>query len=161
MGSHFLLQRSFPTLGLNPSPLHCRQIHYPLSHQGSQMYMYIDWNMCIYAYICVCVCVYTQVCVACVSLCVCVYVGFPGSSVGKEFFCNAGDTGDMGFIPGSERSPGEVNGSPLHYSCLENPMDRGAWWATVHGVSKSWTRLKELTVHTHAHTHTHTHMYIL
>ena len=103
-------------------------------------------------HICVCVCI--QVCVVCVSLCVCVYVGFPGSSVGKEFFCSAGDTGDMGSIPGWERSPGEVNGSPLHYSCLENPMDRGAWWATVHGVSKSWTRLKELTVHTHAHTHT-------
>ena len=45
----------------------------------------------------------------------------------------------MGSIPGSERSPGEGNGNPLQYSCLENPMDRGAWWAAVHGVTKSWT----------------------
>ena len=52
---------------------------------------------------------------------------------------NAGDTGDMSFIPESERSPGEGNGNPLQYSCLENPMDRGAWRATVHGVAKSWT----------------------
>ena len=50
--------------------------------------------------------------------------------------CNAGDSSS---IPGSERSPGEGNGNPLHYSCLENPMDRGAWWAIVHGVVKSWT----------------------
>ena len=50
-------------------------------------------------------------------------------------------------IPGSERSPGEGSGNPLHYSCLENPMDRGAWWATVHGVAKSWTRLKQLSMH--------------
>ena len=52
---------------------------------------------------------------------------------------NAGDQGDAGSIPGSGRSPGEGNGNPLLYSCLENPMDRGAWWATVHGVSKSRT----------------------
>ena len=48
----------------------------------------------------------------------------------------------MGLIPGSGRSPGEGNGNPLQYSCLENPMDRGAWWATVHGVTKSWTQLR-------------------
>ena len=52
---------------------------------------------------------------------------------------NAGDTGS---IPGLGRPPGGGNGNPLQYSCLENPMDRGAWWATVHGVSRSWTRLK-------------------
>ena len=52
--------------------------------------------------------------------------------------CNAGDSSS---IPGSERSPGEGNGNPLHYSCLENPMDRGAWWVTVHGVAKSQTQL--------------------
>ena len=46
------------------------------------------------------------------------------------------NTGDAGLIPGSDRSPGEGNGNPLHYSCLENPMDRGAWWATVQGVLK-------------------------
>ena len=49
------------------------------------------------------------------------------------------NAGDEGLIPGSERSPGGGNGNPLQYSCLENPMDRGAWWATVHGVAKSRT----------------------
>ena len=62
--------------------------------------------------------------------------GFHGGSDGKESACNVGDPGS---IPGSGRSPGEVNGYPLQYSCLENPMDRGAWQATVHGVTKSWT----------------------
>ena len=55
----------------------------------------------------------------------------------------------MGLIPGSGRSPGEVHGNPLQYSCLENPVDRGAWWATVHGVAKSRTRLKRLSVRAH------------
>ena len=53
----------------------------------------------------------------------------------------AGDVRDVGSIPGSGRSPGGGHGNPLQYSCLENPMDRGAWWATVHGVAKSRTRL--------------------
>ena len=61
-------------------------------------------------------------------------VGFSGGSVVKESACSAGDT-DVGSVPGSERSPGEGNGNPLEYSCLENPMDRGAWWTTVLGVS--------------------------
>ena len=56
---------------------------------------------------------------------------------------NAGDTKDMGLIPGLERSPGEGNGNPVQGSCLENPMDRGAWCATVHGVTKSRTRLRD------------------
>ena len=60
-------------------------------------------------------------------------LGFPHSSVGKESACNAGDPG---LIPGSGRSPGEGNGNPLQYSCLENPMDRGAWQATVHGFTR-------------------------
>ena len=59
--------------------------------------------------------------------------GFPRSSVGKESACNAGQPG---LIPGSGRSRGKVNGNPLHYSCLENPTDRGAWQATVHGVAR-------------------------
>ena len=62
---------------------------------------------------------------------------FPHDSVGKESTCTAGDTGDLGSIPGLGRSPGEGNDYPLQYSCLENFMDRGAWWAIVHGVSKS------------------------
>ena len=53
--------------------------------------------------------------------------------------------GDMVSIPGSGRSPGEGNGNPLQYSYLGNPMDKGAWWATVHGVAKSWTRLNDIT----------------
>ena len=65
-------------------------------------------------------------------------LGFPGGASGKESSCNAGDTG---LIPGSRRSPGEGHGDPLQYSCLENPMDRGAWWAIVHGVEKSQTQL--------------------
>ena len=56
---------------------------------------------------------------------------------------NAGDTGDICSIPGLGRSPGGGHGNPLQYSCLENPMDRGAWWATVHGIAKSLTRLSD------------------
>ena len=62
---------------------------------------------------------------------------------------NAGDVRDAGLIPGSGRSPGEGHGNPLQYSCLENPMDRGAWQATVHRVAKSQTGLKQLSTHTH------------
>ena len=58
---------------------------------------------------------------------------FRGGSVVKNLLANAGDAG---LIPGSGRSPGEGNGNPLRYSCLGNPMDRGAWWATIHGVAK-------------------------
>ena len=65
-----------------------------------------------------------------------IFVGFPCSSVGKESACNAGE---LGSIPGLGRFPGEGNGNPLQYSGLENPMDRGAWRATVHGGLKSQT----------------------
>ena len=68
-------------------------------------------------------------------------MGFPGGPDGKEFACNVRATGDPGSVPGLGRSPGEGNGNPLEYSCLENPMDRGAWQATVHGVAMSQTRL--------------------
>ena len=68
------------------------------------------------------------------------YMGFPGGSYGKESACSAGD---LGSIPGSGRSPGEGNGNPLQYYCLENFMDRRAWWATVHGVAKSQTGLSD------------------
>ena len=64
------------------------------------------------------------------------YNDFPGGSDSTESACNAGD---LGSIPGSGRSPGEGNGNPLQYSCQGNSMDRGAWWATVHGVTKSQT----------------------
>ena len=65
---------------------------------------------------------------------------FPSSSVSKAFVFNAGD---LGSIPRLGRSPGDGNGNPLQYPCLENSMDRRAWWATVHGVIKSWTRLSD------------------
>ena len=68
--------------------------------------------------------------------------GFPGGSEGEASARNAGD---LGSTPGSGRSPGEGNGNPLQYSCLENPMDGGAWWATVHGAAKSHTRLSAFT----------------
>ena len=67
--------------------------------------------------------------------------GFAGGSDGKESACNARAAGDVGSICGLGRSPGGGNGNPLQYSCLDNPMDREAWWAAVHGVAKSRTRL--------------------
>ena len=69
-------------------------------------------------------------------------LGFPGGSDGKE---SAYSAGDIGLIPGPGRSPGEGNGNPLQYSCLENPMDGGAWQATVHGLAKSRTWLSNFT----------------
>ena len=75
-------------------------------------------------------------------------MGFPDGSAGKEPACSAGDTGDVGSIPGSGRFPGKGNGNPLQYSCLENPGDRGAWWAP-------WGRkeldMTEQLVHRHSH----------
>ena len=70
--------------------------------------------------------------------------GFPGGSDGEESACSVGD---LGSIPGPGRSPREGNGNPLHYSCLENPMDGGTWQATVYGVTKSWTRLSDFAFH--------------
>ena len=69
-------------------------------------------------------------------------LGLPG---GSEVKASARNAGDLGSIPGSGRSPGEGNGNPLQYSCLENPMDGGAWWAAVHGVAKCRTRLSDFT----------------
>ena len=69
------------------------------------------------------------------------FPGFPGGSVVKNLPANAGDTRDPGLMAGVGRSPGREHGNPLQYSCLENPMDRGAWGATVQGVAKSWIQL--------------------
>ena len=69
-------------------------------------------------------------------------MGFPGALVVKSLPTSAGDLREAGSIPGSGSSPGEEHGNPLQHSCLENPMDRGTWWATVYGVAKSQTRLK-------------------
>ena len=83
------------------------------------------------------------------------YLGLPnlinGASqvvqVVKNVLANAGDARDMGSLPGSGRSPGVGNGNPLQYSCLKNSMDRGAWWATVHGVAKELDRTEHTCVH--------------
>ena len=72
--------------------------------------------------------------------------GFPGATMIKNLPANAGDSGDIGSIPASGRSPGVGNGNPLQYSCLENPTDRGAWRATVHRVTVNWTWLNMLAV---------------
>ena len=70
-------------------------------------------------------------------------VGFPGSSVIKNLSANAGDARDASLILGLERSPGVGSGNPLQYSRLENSVDREAWWATVHGITKSQTQLSD------------------
>ena len=76
----------------------------------------------------------TRVCIA-KNVCLTFFQGFPGGSGGKESACNAGD---LGSIPELGRSLGGGHGNPLQFSCLENPMDRGAWWAAVRGVAKGW-----------------------
>ena len=128
VGCYFLLQEIFPTQGSNLGFLHCRQILYHLSHQGS-LIMYLSailtrdayvWNHTGY------------------FLSLRTHVSFPSGSDSKESPANAGD---LSLTPGLGRYPEEGNGNPLQYSCLEHPMDRGAWWATVHGVAKSQTRL--------------------
>ena len=127
VGCHCLLQGIFPTQGLNP---HCRQILYHLSHQGSETreensyyliweYMQSAWHLGKWK-----------------------VLKESGGSDTKVSACNAGD---LCAIPESGRSSGEGNGNPLQYSCLENSMDGGAWWATVHGVAKSQTRLSNFT----------------
>ena len=74
-------------------------------------------------------------------------VGLPQWLSGKEFACNEGDKGGADLIPGWRRSPGGGNGNPLQYSCLEKLMDRGAWWASVHGIEKELDTT-EATIHT-------------
>ena len=71
--------------------------------------------------------------------------GFPGAAMVNNLSADAGNTRDVGSIPGLGRSPGEGNGNPLQYSCLGNPMDRGAWQATVYRVAKSWIQLRDRT----------------
>ena len=101
----------------------------------------LSMHTCIYIYIYVCadMCVFEDMCV-CVCIRRCVH--FPVALVVKNLPANAGDIRDVGSIPGLGRSPGEWHGNPLQYSCLENPVDKRGWWATVHGVSKSRTQLK-------------------
>ena len=96
------------------------------------------YTLCICAYVCVCVCTYTHSiseypCYSLIRNFSVFFWDFPCSSVSKESACNARN---LGLIPGLGRSHGEGNGNPLQYSCLENPMDREAWWATVHGATR-------------------------
>ena len=83
---------------------------------------------------------------------------FPGGALVKNLPAKAGDTRHAGSIPVSGKSPGGGNGNTLQYSCTENSMGRGAWWATAHG---GYTESDCVIEHTHTHTHTHTHMYSL
>ena len=71
-----------------------------------------------------------------------VLIEIPGGSAVKDTPANVGDSRDMGSIPGSGRSSGEENCNPVQYLCLENPMERGAWWVAIHGVTKSCIRLR-------------------
>ena len=80
---------------------------------------------------------YTVYYISYIHMCICI-LGFPGCSDGKKSAC---DVGGLGLTAGSGRSSEEGHGNPLHYSCLENPIDWGAWWATVRGVTKSWIQL--------------------
>ena len=170
VGNLFLLQGICPTQGSNPGLLHCRRILFHLSHKGNPFNKHLTnlemtaepWHFCTVPQLgSVVSCracrksenstkiralklwllreknsvrreerqedIYTRL-----GKC------FPGGSDGKEPACNAGD---LGSVPGLGRSPGEGNGNSLQYSCLENPMDRGTWWVTVHGVTKSQTWL--------------------
>ena len=132
VGGLSLLQGIFPTQGLNLGLLLCRQILLPAEPQGKPKNIGVgslsllqqifptqefNWGLLHYREI-----LYQ--------------LRLPGSSVRKESACSAGD---LGLIPGLVRFPGEGNGYSLQHSCLEKPRDRGAWWATVHGVTKSWT----------------------
>ena len=116
-------------------------------------------------YVCVCIYIYLYIYIASsVCVCVCVY-GLPWWLSGKESACDAGVTGGTGSTAGSGRSTGGGHGNPLQYFCLENPMDREAWWTTVHRFANSQTPLKLFSMYacmyTHTHTHTHTHTGIL
>ena len=77
------------------------------------------------------------------------YLGFPGGASGKEPACQYRRHKRRGFDPWVGKIPGEGNGNPLQYSCLENPMDRGAWQTTVQGLAKNRTGLKQLSTHAH------------
>ena len=103
------------------------------------------WYVTSCVHVCLRVCVYMYVCVmsmsvyVCACVCIYVYMGFPDGSDGKESACNVADPD---WISGLGRSPGEENGNPLQYSCLENSMEKEAWYTIVHVISKSRTQLR-------------------
>ena len=137
VGCHVLLQAFFQTQGSNPGLPRCRQILYYWSHQGSLRVL--EWVAYPFSRGTSWPRSWTGVS--------CIAGGFftgwasREAPVVKDPPAIAGDMGDTGSVPGLGRSPGEGNGNPLQYSCLEIPMDRGACWATVHKVSNSWTQL--------------------
>ena len=97
------------------------------SQSGGPSVVVLEWvsvcvSLCLCGHVCICACV-------CVG-------GFPGGSVVKNPPANTGDSGDVSLISGLGKFPGRGNGNPLQYSCLENSMDRGAWWTIVHGVTR-------------------------
>ena len=119
----------FSDQGLNLCLLYFLAYSSPLSHQGSLEVKQFDLDYLLPK-------------------------GLPWWLNGRESACNAGVTGDASSIPESGRSPGGGRGNPLQYSCLEDPMDRGAWQATVHSTGKSRTWLQRLNARAHTHTHT-------
>ena len=127
VGSLSLLQEIFPTQGLNQGLPNCRRILYQPTHQRRPRTL--EWVTYPFSRGSSRARNWTGV--SCIAGRF--FTNFPGSSVGKASASNAGD---LGSIPGSGRSPGEGNGNPPQYSCLENPMDRWAWQATVHGMAR-------------------------
>ena len=164
VGCHFLLQEIFPTQGSALRLLQFQAGSLPLSHQGSP-----GFKLLVFALICYTAVANTYtftlkrcceeeavalendnscpwLCADCLAACwglVGSVSRASGGSVGKDSAWNPGDRGDAGSIPGWGRSCGGGNGNPFQYSCQKNPMDRGAWWTTVHGAAKSGTRLSE------------------
>ena len=152
VGSLSLLQEIFPTQGSNPGLPDCRWILYQLSHWGSLRIR--EWVIYLFSSRSSQPRNWTGVSWVAGKLYLKPFkIQFWASQVTlmvKNLSTNAGDIGDVGSISGLGRSPGE-HGNPLQCSCLENPMDRGAWQATVHWVAKSQTRLKQLSMHTRRH----------
>ena len=131
VGSFSLLQGIFPTQGSNPGLQHCRRILYQLSHQGSPRIL--EWV--VYPFSRGSSQPRNRTGVSCIAGRF--FTSFPGSSVVKKLLADAGVQENTGLIPGSGRSSGGGYGNPLQCSCLENPIDRRAWWATFCGVAKS------------------------
>ena len=104
------------------------------------VYLSVSLSICLSIYLssCLSICLYPSVCLSIYHLSICLPDFTAGSAV-KNLPANAGDARDPGSIPGSGRSPGGGNGNPLQYPCLENPMDGGAWWATIYWVTESNT----------------------
>ena len=165
MGCHFLLQKIFPTQGLNPGSLHCRFFidlatrEAPTANNQKLMtnigqFRHILYDVCIVY--CVPTVIYRKEDVVKKIIRKIKYIyrttpcfsGFSGGTSGKEPACQCRRHKRCRFNPRSRRSPGGGHSNPLQYSCLENPMDRGAWRATVHRVAQSQIRLKRLSMHT-------------